>query len=182
MILFRKLFISCNRLIIKLTDMNRITVLTGILSLLVFAGCSTKSVDKASGINDIEQQGVDASAVTVMPSSSDGKVIELSDAELVAPGTPVSQLTVLDFNAVWCGPCRQLAPVVEEMAKKYQGKATFISIDVDKYGDLFEAYNLGNSIPSVVFLAPGKDSKVYVGTNDLLPAENFESIINGFLE
>lgn len=162
--------------------MNKILNLAGIISLSVLAACSTKSVDKATEINDIEQQSVDRTAVTLMPVSTDGKVIELTDAQLVSPGTQVSQLTVLDFNAVWCGPCRQLAPVIEEMAEKYKGRATFISIDVDKYGDLFEAYNLGRSVPAVVFLAPGKDKKVYVGTSDLLPADKLETIINGYLK
>lgn len=157
-------------------------IFCGIAAILALASCNSKNAgDTVETANAPQAQETTQPALTA-PVATDGKVIELTDASAIAPDMKVEQLTVLDFNAVWCGPCRQLAPVIEEMAKKYQGKATFISIDVDKYGDLFEAYNLGNSIPSVVFLAPGKESKVYVGTNDLLPAENFETIINGFLE
>ena len=112
------------------------------------------------------------------PVATDGKVIELEDAAALTPGVKVEQLTVVDFNAVWCGPCRQLAPVLEEMAAKYQGKVTFISVDVDKFGDLFGAYEMGDAIPAVLFLKPDGTSFKKIGTGDLMPAENFEKIIN----
>lgn len=112
------------------------------------------------------------------PVAQDGKVIELEDAAALTPGVKVEQLTVVDFNAVWCGPCRQLTPVLEDLAAKYQGKVTFISVDVDKFGALFEAYNMGESIPAVLFLKPDGTSFKKIGTGELLPAENFEKIIN----
>ena len=144
-----------------------------------FASCSTKSVEKADETAQIEVDGT--MSVAVAPMATDGKVIELDDASLLAPGVKVSQLTVVDFNAVWCGPCRQLAPVVEEAAAKYAGKVTFISVDVDKYGELMEAYNLGNSIPVVLLLKPDGTKLHYVGTSDLLPAESFFNIIDANL-
>lgn len=94
----------------------------------------------------------------------------------------VEQLTVLDFNAVWCGPCRNLAPVLEQMAEKYKGRVTFISIDVDKFGSLFEAFKLGSSIPAVVFITPDGERKVYIGTGELLPDTAFEAIIDANLK
>lgn len=147
-------------------------------AMLAFASCSTKSTEKADEANAVEVEQAD---VTLAPVATDGKVIELDNASLVAPGVKVSQLTVLDFNAVWCGPCRQLTPVLEEMAKKYEGKVTFISIDVDKFGELFEAYNLGSSIPAVVFIRPDGETKSFIGTGDLLPAEAFEALIEANL-
>ena len=78
-------------------------------------------------------------------------------------------------------PCRQLTPVLEELAAKYDGKVTFVSVDVDKYGDLFEAYNLGTSIPAVLFLYPDGSKKSYIGTGDLLPADKFEALIDAAL-
>lgn len=140
------------------------------------SACSTKSVEKADEVAQIETDG--QTEVIVAPQAADGKVIELDDPSLLAPGVKVEQLTVVDFNAVWCGPCRQLAPVVEEAAAKYAGKVTFISVDVDKYGDLMEAYNLGNSIPVVLFLKPDGTKEHYVGTSDLLPADKFYALID----
>ena len=171
-----KTFVSGYCLNIKLTDMKKIIALTGILSMLALSSCSTGGADRTAAKDETEQH-----AEAVMPVSTDGKVITLTDASQVLPVASVSQLTILDFNAVWCGPCRQLTPVIDDLAKKYQGRATFISIDVDRIGDLFEAYNLGKSIPAVVILPPGRNARIYIGTSDLLPAERFDSIISGFL-
>ncbi|MCH5221533.1 MAG: hypothetical protein J1F05_04295 [Muribaculaceae bacterium] len=132
--------------------------------LLVLTGCT--------GRNNASDKGV------VAPISKDGRVIELEDATLLPVDVAVEQLTVVDFNAVWCGPCRRLAPCIEELAQRYAGKVTFISVDVDRFGDLFASYELGSFIPAVVILKPGGGREVYLGINDLLPEEKFEAIIN----
>ncbi len=160
--------------------MKKAFIVLGLVLALGLASCSTKSVEKAEQINEIEEAG-QAVGVTMAPVATDGKVIELADASVLAPGVAVSQLTVVDFNAVWCGPCRQLAPVLDELAAKYAGKVTFVSVDVDKFGDLFEAYNLGNSIPAVLILNPDGTKKSYIGTGDLLPASAFEAILDAEL-
>lgn len=162
-------------------NMKKLLFISAIASALVFGACSTKSADNATEINNIENAASDKNDVTIAPVATDGKVIELKDAALFAPGVKVDQLTVLDFNAVWCGPCRQLAPVLEEMAEKYKGRATFVSVDVDSLGELFEAYNMGQSIPAVLFIRPDGTTQKYVGTNELLPAESFSAIIEANL-
>ena len=161
--------------------MKKSAIVCAALSAMLLGACSTGSVQKAEEINEVSVEAVTNPDVTLAPVATDGKVIELTDPSLVAPGVKVEQLTVLDFNAVWCGPCRQLAPVLEELAQKYAGKVTFISIDVDKYGDLFEAYKAGSAIPAVVILSPDGTSSLYVGTGDLLPADKFENILNSKL-
>ncbi|MCM1067048.1 MAG: thioredoxin domain-containing protein [Muribaculaceae bacterium] len=161
--------------------MNKIVLFCGVAAMCAMASCSTKSTAEAEAVNAVETEAVEQADVTLAPVATDGKVLELTDAALIAPGVKVSQLTVVDFNAVWCGPCRALTPVLEEMAAKYQGKATFISVDVDKFGELFEAYNLGNSIPAVLILRPDGQSLKYIGTGDLLPASSFEAIIDANL-
>lgn len=157
--------------------MNKFIIICASAALMTVGACYTKSVQEAEAVNAVETQAVTQSDVVVAPVATDGKVLELTDASLVAPGVKVEQLTVIDFNAVWCGPCRQLTPVLEEMAEKYKGKVTFISVDVDKFHDLFEAYNVGSSIPAVVFLSPDGSREDYVGTGDLLPSSAFENVI-----
>ncbi len=56
-----------------------------------------------------------------------------------------------------------------------------MSVDVDKFGELFESYKLGQSIPAVLFIYPDGHTAKYVGTGDLLPASKFEALIDAAL-
>jgi thioredoxin len=69
---------------------------------------------------------------------------------LLAPGK-LSRPIVVDFNATWCGPCRKLAPILEELAAEYEGKVDFYSIDVDQNKELAKTLEI-QSIPYVVFI------------------------------
>ena len=147
----------------------------------LLCGCAPKA-DNGNAATETEaavENAVEAPATGGLPAN--GTVHELTDATLYTPGVKVSNLTVLDFNAVWCGPCRQLAPVLEELAKEYEGRVTFVSIDVDTFGSLFESFNMGQSIPAVLVIRPDGSTQKYVGTGDLLPAEKFRAIIDSNL-
>ncbi len=139
----------------------------------LLCGCAPKA-DNGNAATETEaavENAVEAPATGGLPAN--GTVHELTDATLYTPGVKVSNLTVLDFNAVWCGPCRQLAPVLEELAKEYEGRVTFVSI--------FESFNMGQSIPAVIVIRPDGSTQKYVGTGDLLPAEKFRAIIDSNL-
>lgn len=152
-----------------------------ILAAVALASCGNKAAtDDAADTKDVGVETVETAAPADFY-APDGTVHTLDNVSLYAPGVSVPNLTVLDFNAVWCGPCRQLTPVVEELAKDYDGRVTFVSVDVDTYGDLFEAYNLGNSIPAVLILSPDGTKSSYVGTDELLPKEKFAAILDAAL-
>lgn len=157
--------------------MKKVYMMLAAAAITAMAACSTKSVEKAEEVNAMEIETVENADVTAMPVSTDGTVITPAKASLFAPGMKTTQLMVLDFNAVWCGPCRRLAPVMEEMAKKYAGKATFVSIDVDDFPELAQAWGNITSVPTVIFVKPDGTTSTYVGTGDLLPAENIDAII-----
>lgn len=59
-------------------------------------------------------------------------------------------LVVVDFYADWCAPCRQLSPMLEEIARAHADKATFYKVDVDKNGDLMRVFRI-TGIPHVMF-------------------------------
>jgi thioredoxin 1 len=63
---------------------------------------------------------------------------------------------VVDFWAVWCGPCRMVAPEMEKLAEKYDGAVQVVKVDVDANPVLSQAFNI-MSIPTIAFFRPGKD-------------------------
>lgn len=71
-------------------------------------------------------------------------------------------ISVLDFSATWCGPCRMLAPVLHELAEEMNGKVAFYGIDVDENRALAMEYGV-SSIPCLVVLKDGKEAGRNVG-------------------
>ncbi|MBO74791.1 MAG: thioredoxin [Flavobacteriales bacterium] len=62
---------------------------------------------------------------------------------------------VVDFWAEWCGPCRMVGPVVEELANDYDGRAVIGKVNVDQHGDISMKYGVRN-IPTILFLKGGE--------------------------
>ena len=80
--------------------------------------------------------------------------LEVTDAnfeELVNAGKPM----VLDFWAEWCGPCRMVSPIIDELATEYEGKVTIGKMDVDNNNDVVAQFGIRN-IPTVLFVKEGK--------------------------
>lgn len=79
------------------------------------------------------------------------KVINHAEFYNLIAGKTMARPAVVDFNATWCGPCRMLAPILEELAAEYEGKVDFFSIDVDKNKELAKELQI-QSIPYVMYI------------------------------
>ncbi|MCB9203036.1 MAG: thioredoxin [Flavobacteriales bacterium] len=84
---------------------------------------------------------------------------------------------LVDFWAAWCGPCRMVAPVVEELAKEYDGKALVGKVDVDNNQDVSVEYGIRN-IPTILFFKGGQVVDKVVG---VVPKEKLAEKIDALL-
>lgn len=84
---------------------------------------------------------------------------------------------IIDFYATWCGPCKAIAPVLEELAKEYAGKIVIYKIDTDKERELAAAFGI-SSIPTLLFIPSKGDPQVAQGA---LPKESLKRAIDEFL-
>ncbi len=80
---------------------------------------------------------------------------------------------IIDFYATWCGPCRQLSPLVEEMAKKYDGKIVVYKVDTDKEQLLAQSMGIQN-LPTLLFIPAKGQPRSTMGA---IPRETLEKAI-----
>jgi thioredoxin 1 len=69
---------------------------------------------------------------------------------------------VVDFSAEWCGPCKMLSPILEELAGEYSGKTDIIKVDIDESQDLAQQYGIV-SVPTLVFFKNGDEVDRVIG-------------------
>ena len=84
---------------------------------------------------------------------------------------------IVDFYATWCRPCKMTAPVVEELAKDYQGKIDFYKVDIDKEQELATIFGI-QSIPTFLFIPLNGQPTAQMGA---MQKEDFEKIIKQVL-
>lgn len=94
---------------------------------------------------------------------------EFTDANFKTDVLDSDKLTVIDFWAEWCGPCRAIGPVIEELAKEYDGKVNIGKVNVDHNPQVSMNYGI-TSIPAILFVKGGQVVDKLVGAQ---PKANF---------
>lgn len=84
---------------------------------------------------------------------------------------------IIDFYATWCGPCKQMAPVMEELAKEYAGKIDVYKIDVDREKELASLFGI-QSIPTFLFIPMEGDPQLFSSAAE---KSSFQQMIDSFL-
>ncbi len=102
-----------------------------------------------------------------------GGLLEITDANFADEIETAEGLSMVDFWAEWCGPCRLVGPVIEELAQEYSDRVKVGKLDVVANPDTASRFNV-RSIPSILFFKDGKLVDTVVGA---LPKASFEQKI-----
>lgn len=127
---------------------------------LTFGSCSNKGTEQAQ---ESETQTTEAPA-------TETDLYNLVANEL---NLPADKPIVVDFNAEWCGPCKQFAPTFEAAAEKYAAEATFAEADVDKYESLATKLSI-TSIPAVMVFRQDDSPMTAIGQ---MNADEFDAFL-----
>jgi thioredoxin 1 len=103
------------------------------------------------------------------------KYIELTNANL--EDTIKEGVSLVDFWAPWCGPCRMIAPVIEELAEDFDGKAKICKVNTDEEQDIAVKYGI-RSIPTIMIFKDGEMVEQMVGAQS---KQAFEDKLNSLL-
>jgi thioredoxin 1 len=85
---------------------------------------------------------------------------------------------IIDFYADWCGPCKMVAPILEELSEQYDGRLRIYKVDTDKEQELAMAFGI-QSIPSILFIPMDEKPQMAAGA---LPKETLEQVIKDVLK
>lgn len=94
--------------------------------------------------------------------AENGAVLTATDANFDEMVGGAEGLAIVDFWAAWCGPCRMVAPIIEELADEYEGRMTVAKLDVDENQQTAMRFGV-RSIPSILFFKNGEHVDTVIG-------------------
>ena len=106
-----------------------------------------------------------------------GDALKVEDSTWDAEVMKASELVMVDFWAVWCGPCQMVAPIVDELAQEYAGKLKVRKLNTDENPEVAGRYQV-MSIPTILFFKNGRPVEKLVGAR---PKRQFKEMIDALL-
>lgn len=161
--------------------MKKLSMILSAFVAFAMASCGNSGeTSNAADSAQVSETEVVEETLTVTPTDSsataavEDAVIELKGDE---QAVPTDKPMVIDFNATWCGPCKQFAPTYHKVAGEYADKAVFTSADVDVCEALANKYNIKN-IPCVVIVYPESAKREAVNTIGNLSEKEFKEFLD----
>lgn len=143
-------------------------------ALAAIAIASLVACGNAGAKNDKKAEDTKKSVVELNTEQFNAKVYDMSKDDLKFLG---NKPAIVDFTATWCGPCQRIAPILEELAKEYEGEIVIYKVDVDQNKPLAKSFEV-SSIPAVMFIPMDGEPVMTIGSRD---KAKFEEQINTIL-
>jgi thioredoxin 1 len=105
------------------------------------------------------------------------QALKVDDASWDKEVLQAQELVMVDFWAVWCGPCQMVAPIVDELAGEYAGKLKVMKLNTDENPEIAGRYQV-MSIPTIVFFKNGQPAEKLIGAR---PKRQFKEVIDNLL-
>ncbi len=159
--------------------MKKIFLITGVLAAIILSACTNTGKENKQDTN-LQQ--------TETKMQTQQKTINLTKAEFLTKVANYEQSPdkweylgdkpcLIDFYADWCGPCKMVAPILEELAEEYKDDIYIYKIDTEAEQELAAAFGI-RSIPSILFCPMGEQPQMAQGA---LPKDGFKQAINEVL-
>jgi thioredoxin 1 len=97
-----------------------------------------------------------------IPMADTSLVKHAGDSDFETQVLKADKPALVDFWAPWCGPCRAIGPVLEELAKTYEGKVNVVKVNVDEHPGIAQKYSV-RSIPTLLFVKEGQVKETMIG-------------------
>ena len=146
-----------------------------VLGMIMACASNTGSKETAAAKSSTESQ-MEKVAIVIELTSEDfnKKVYDLKNGTSTYLG---NKPAIVDFNATWCGPCRRIAPILQELALEYADQIVIYKVDVDNCRDIANAFNI-TSIPAILYIPMNGEPQMTVGSRS---KEQFKQEINTIL-
>jgi len=133
-------------------------ILFCLTALMVLAACNSKSDNNEQ--QTAENNGAAQSEMPVATPDDEGQGEWIKQTTIMT-----SKPMVIDFYATWCGPCKQLAPILDQIEQNHKGEVIFKRIDVDQEPELAQEFRV-EAIPTLMFVTPKGDYQTIMGLQE----------------
>ena len=111
-------------------------------------------------------------------STKTSKAVTITDANFKETVLDTDKGVLIDFWAPWCGPCKIMGPIIDELAEEYEGQAIIGKVNVDENPKLSQVFRI-RSIPSLVFI---KDKKLIENIKGAIPKPNLKEMVEDLIK
>ena len=146
-----------------------------LLSIITFAACAGKN--KENNTENSQSKEVKKTGTIHLTKAEFMKKVVNYEANPTEWKYLGDKPCIIDFYATWCGPCKAVAPILEELAKEYDGQIYIYKIDTDQEQELASVFGI-SSIPTILFCPMGEKPQI---TQGAMPKEAFKKAIDEVL-